>query len=196
MKSFLTTVTLTVLFITGCDQGEDGANPRAPSSDSHRAAVAKVQDGQASFEELIATVRDERSFDAAKPELGKVVSKWREAAASLAELEPPSEDLQAEFRMLITEGHRATEPTGEDMLRLISIESREAEVTRWLEEFEAAAGAVAAEMARLYGPTDYAGYAGLPIDRTRSESATPMPQDRQAEQGAAGQPATPPRAGD
>ena len=52
---------------------------------------------------------------------------------------------------MIAQGHRATEPTGEDMLRLISIENREVEVTRWLQEFASAAGAAGAEMADFTG---------------------------------------------
>lgn len=111
-----------------------------PSSDPHREAVAKFQGAQNHFKEVIATVRDEKSFDAAKPELDKIVSDWREVAAMLSQLHPPADNQQAEMRDLIADGHRITEPTGEDMLSLISIESREAEVTKWLEEFTEAGG--------------------------------------------------------
>lgn len=144
-----------LLFVAGCDQADDRGADTTPSPDNHQEAVARFQAGQRRFKELIATVRDERSFDAAKPELDKVVSDWREVAATLRGLEPPSETRQAEIRALIAKGHRAAEPTGEDMLGLISIESREAEITRWFEEFAAAGGAAGAEMVRLYGPTDY-----------------------------------------
>ena len=203
MRSFRPILALAVLVIAGCDQTEDRVAGTALSSDSHREAVAKFQDGQKRFKELIATVRDEKSFDAAKPELDKVVSDWREVATALGELDPPSKDQQAELRELIAEGHHATEPTGEDMLSLISIESREAEVTRWLEEFAAAAGAAGVEMGRLYGPTDYAGpqekapeldlsnatINGVPIDQMSNDPATILQKNQDAEDGA-GQPPT------
>jgi hypothetical protein len=196
------------LSIAGCDRGDKGSDSFTPSPDSHREIIAKFQDGQERFKGLIATVRDEKSFDAAKPELHKIVSDWREVAASLGELQPPSEEQQAEFRALIAEGHRATEPTGEDMLSLISIESREAEVTRWLEEFAAAGGAVGTEMVRLYGPTDYnkggndtpkieakfiqvgGGTEELSFDWIESASTI---ESTEAEQAGAGQPATRPQ---
>lgn len=197
MRRIFPILVLAVLFITGCNQREDGTDATVTPSDSHREAVAKFQDGQKRFKELIVKVRDEKSFDAAKPELEKVVSDWREVATALGKLEAPSEEQQAEFRKLIAEGHRATEPTGEDMLSLISIESREAEVTRWLEEFAAAAGAAGAEMGRLYGPTDYAGpeakapeidlskatINGLPIEQALSDPATLILQNQEAESG-------------
>jgi hypothetical protein len=118
--------------------------------------VAKFQGAQKRFKDLVATVRDEKSFDAAKPELDKVVSDWREVATTLGQLQPPTEMQQVEIRDLIAVGHRRTEPTGEDMLSLISIESREAEVAQWLEEFAVAGGKAGVEMSRLYGPTDHA----------------------------------------
>ena len=73
----------------------------------------------------------------------------------LVRFSPPSDEQRAKFRALIAEGHRTTKPTGEDMMSLISIKSREEEVTRWLEEFTAAGGAAGSEITRLYGATDY-----------------------------------------
>ncbi|MFC7335805.1 hypothetical protein ACFQY0_01345 [Haloferula chungangensis] len=204
MRSLLPILAIAVLFATGCDQREKSSDAKASPSDSHREAIAKFQDGQRRFKELIATVRDEKSFDAAKPGLEKVVSDWREVATVLGELEPPSEDLQVELRESIAEGHRATEPTGEDMLSLISIESRDAEVTKWLEEFVAAGGAAGAEMVRLYGPTDYAGpeaeaaqldlssatINGVTFDQALNNPTALIQQDKEAQQGGAGLPAT------
>jgi hypothetical protein len=186
MRIFRPILALAVLFIAACNQGKDGVEETTSSSDTHREAVAKFQGGQKRFKELIATVRDENSFDAAKPELDKIVSDWLQVATALRELEPPSEDQQAEVRAMIAQGHRATEPTGEDMLRLISIENREVEVTRWLQEFASAAGAAGAEMGRLYGTTDYSGpeaeapeldlsnatINGSPIDQALNDPAT------------------------
>lgn len=154
MKRFRNILALTALFVVGCNQAEDEVDRPELSPDSHRNTVAKFQDGQKRFRDLIATVRDEKSFDAAKPELDKIVANWREIATTLGELDPPSKEMQAELREMITEGHRATEPSGEDMLSLVMIESREAEVSRWLEDFVAAAGAAGLEMDRLYGLTD------------------------------------------
>jgi hypothetical protein len=156
MKSLLPILVLAMLSIVGCKKDKNEVSATVASSDQHRKAVAKFQGAQKRFKELIATVRDEKSFDAAKPELDKIVSDWREVSATLSQFQPPEDKKQAEMRDLIADGHRRTEPTGEDMLSLISIESREAEVTKWLEEFAEAGGKAMLEMVRLYGPTEYA----------------------------------------
>lgn len=160
MKRLLPILVLTTLSIIGCEKAKDGVVATAPSSDRHREAVARFQGAQKRFKELIATVRDENSFDAAKPGLDKVVFEWREVSVALSQLQPPADKQQEEIRTLIADGHRRTEPTGEDMLSLMSIESREAEVTKWLEEFAEAGGKAMLEMSRLYGPTDYAAESG------------------------------------
>jgi hypothetical protein len=161
MKSLLPILFLAMLFIVGCEKDKNEVSATVVgSSDRHREAVAKFQGAQKRFKELVATVRDEKSFDAAKPELGKIVSDWREVSATLSQFQPPEDKKQGEMRDLIADGHRRTEPTGEDMLSLISIESREAEVTKWLEEFTEAGGKAMLEMVRLYGPTEYADESG------------------------------------
>ena len=198
---------LTALLFVGCNQRDEKAADSVSASDPHQAVVEKFQTGQERFKELIATVRDEQSFDIAKPELDKVVSDWRDVASALSELESPSSELQSKLRALIAEGHRATEPTGEGMLSLISIESREAVISQWLEDFVAAGGAAGAEMTRLYGPVDYADSSNTPpkiepkfvqvgggtkelsFDWIESDSGL---ESTTAEQGGADQPATAP----
>ncbi len=98
---------------------------------------------------------------------------------------------------MIAQGHRATEPTGEDMLSLISIESREKEVTAWLEDFTSAGREAGAEILRLYGPTEYGADAakipelelgnatinGLTVDQAQGVGVTGPAQNQEAEQG-------------
>jgi hypothetical protein len=161
MKKFYPIFALAILFIAGCKQAKDtnveadASENKTSSLDSHREALAKYLDGQKSFKELIAPIRDEKSFDAAKPGLDKIISNWCDAATILAKLERPSEDHQAEFRELVTEVHRITEPTTEDVLSLMSIENRKDEITGWLEQFVAAGKAIGTETMRLYGPSNY-----------------------------------------
>jgi hypothetical protein len=161
MKKLCPILALAILFIAGCKQAKN-ANVEANTSDnktspldSHREALAKFQGGQRSFQKLIATIKDEKSFDAAKPRLDKIVSDWRDAATILAKLEPPSEGQQAEFRELVSNVHRITEPTTEDVLSLMSIETRKDEITSWLEQFVAAGKAIGTDILRLYGSSNY-----------------------------------------
>jgi hypothetical protein len=197
MKTLIPILVLPTLSIISCEKDKDGIVATAQSSDRHREAVAKFQGAQKRFKELVATVRDENSFDAAKPELDKVVSDWREVSATLSQLQPPADKQQAEIRDLIADGHRRTEPTGEDVLSLMSIESREAEVTKWLEEFTEAGGKAMSEMVRLYGPTDYAAEpakdAGIDLGNGAVLTEGPFFEAmKKAEQAGAGQPATGP----
>jgi hypothetical protein len=155
MRSLILWLALGVLLITGCQEGPDPADGADSELILLREAVATFQAGQQKFKESIATVRDEESFDAAKPALDQVIADWKEVAAVLSGLEPPDEGTRASFRVALAEGHRRTEPTGEDMLGFFSIESREAEVTRWFTAFAAAGSEVGAEFERLFGTIDY-----------------------------------------
>jgi hypothetical protein len=197
MKRLLPILFLPLLSMVSCEKAKNGIAASVPSSDHHREAVAKFQGAQERFKEIIATVKDEKSFDAAKPELEKIVSDWREVSAMLSQLQPPADNQQAEMRDLIADGHRRTEPTGENMLSLISIESREAEVTKWLEEFTEAGGKAMSEMVRLYGPTDYAAEpakdAGIDLGNGAVLTEGPLFEAmKKAEQAGARQPATGP----
>lgn len=156
MKRFRFIVALVTFAISSCNRSSDVARTGETSLDRHEETLSKFQDGQKRFKELIATIRDEKTFDAARPELTKIAADWREVATALSVLEPPAEDARARFREMISEGHRRTEPTAEDMLGLLSIESRETETSAWFEEFVAAGGKAGSEMQRLYGTTDYA----------------------------------------
>ncbi len=149
-------VALAIISTSGCNRSEKTTQVRVASLDRHEAVVAKFQDGQKRFKNLIATVRDEQSYDEARPGIDQVISDWRAVAAVLSDLSPPSEEVQVKFRKMIAEGHRRTESMPDDMLRLISIKTREAQTSAWLEDFVATAGKAGEEMRRLYGPTGYA----------------------------------------
>jgi hypothetical protein len=152
MKRRLAMLVVVVVPAIGCErpsQREIAASSQL--SDPHGEAIAGFQRAQRRFKELIATVRDEKSFDATKPELDMIVSGFRKTASRLSQLQPPPEPQRREIRHQIADGHRVTEPTGEDMLGLLSIETRATEVSQWLGEFSEAGRKAGAEMLRLYG---------------------------------------------
>lgn len=155
MKRFLPILFLPLLSIVSCERAKNGIEATGPSVDHHREAVAKFQVAQERFKKLIATVEDEKSFYAAKPELERAVSDWREVSAMLGGLQPPGDSREAEIRGLIADVHDRTRLTRVEMLRLVSIASRAAEVNKWLEAFNEAGGKAMSEMARLYGSTEY-----------------------------------------
>ena len=134
-----------------------------PDLNAHEQQVAAFQEGQLRFQELVSTIRDEASYDAARPELDLIVSGWISVAASLKTFAPPSIEEQSRIRALIDDGHKRTEPTGEDMLSLISINGREEDALAWIEEFAAAGASVGMEVIRLYGDSTH-----------RSSSDSPM----------------------
>lgn len=152
------------LTFLGCDQEKNNPGAGENSIKKHEEALAKFQNAQKSFKKLIATVRDEDSFDAAKPGLDQIIIDWKEAESLLQNLTPPSEEDQERIQQQISAGHKATEPTGEDMFSLIMIDSREAEIEKWLQEFAQAGQDVGVEMLRLYGETDYSIKARKPLD--------------------------------
>jgi len=133
------------------------------SSERHEEALAKFQEAQLSFKKLIATVRDEESFDTAHPGLDQVVVDFWEARFLFKKLTPPPEDYQVEIRKRISAGHKNTEPTSKDLMSLISIDSREEEVIAWLQDFTRAGHEVGMEMVRLYGESDYSKKANNPL---------------------------------
>ena len=136
----------------GCERpSQRGIAASTEPSDAHREAIAGLQRAQTKFKELITTVRDEQTFDSAKPELDKIVSDFRKTASRLSQLQPPPEPQRKEIRQQIADGHRGTEPTGPDMLGLLSIETRAAEVSQWLGEFSEAGRKAGVEMLRLCG---------------------------------------------
>ena len=158
MRCSHASLALAALLIASCGKSENGSGSEADSPDNHRELIEKFQGEQKRFKDLISTVRDEQSFDTAKPELDKIVSDWRGIADSLSKLDPPSEEEQSKFRILIAEGHRETEPTGEDMLSLLSIESRETEVAQWLNDLASAGVSVGSQFTRLYGEIHYGAF--------------------------------------
>ncbi|WP_264489352.1 hypothetical protein [Luteolibacter arcticus] len=103
----------------------------------------------------MSTIRDEASYDRGAPALEEVLQGFRDSAATFRALAPPSESEQVKYRQMIADGLRGAEPTGEDMLTLISIKTREAEVSEWMKEFMAVAQEAGAEALRLYGKVDY-----------------------------------------
>ncbi len=155
MKRLFPILFLPLLSIVSCGKAKNEIAATEKASDQHGEAVVRFQGVQERCMKLISTVGDAMSFDAVKPELEKLVGDCREVSALLGRLQPPADTRQAELRELIGEVHDRTGPTGEEVLRLVSIESREAEVIKWLESFNEAGGTVMVEMARLYGSTEY-----------------------------------------
>ena len=140
----------------GCERpSQPGIAASTEPSDAHREAIAGFQRAQRRFKELITTVGDEQTFDSAKPELDMIVSGFRKTASRLSQLQPPPEPQRKEIRQQIADGHRSTEPTGADMLGLLSIETRAAEVSQWLGEFSEAGRKAGVEMLRLYGQQEH-----------------------------------------
>lgn len=204
MKIFCTIIAASVaLILSGCEQSEvtGGAGD---STDSHSEAVLHFQGGQMRFKELVSTIHDEKSFDDARPELAKIAADWHEVAAILRGLQPPSEEERQRFRKMIEEGNTRSEPTSGDMIRFVMIESREAEILEWQDEFVTAAGAAGIELARLFGPIGKSGpentppefdlssatVDGVPLDQAFRDPTTFLTNENPAEQGSAGQPAT------
>ena len=156
LHAFASIVLSATTALVSCDQNDSVVNAPDNSLSKHDEAIMKFQVAQQRFKKLIRTVRDENSFDAAKPGLDQVIADWQETRLLLEKLSPPPEEDQARIREQISTGHRNTEPTGHDMMSLVMIESREIEVLAWLETFGQAGQEVGTEMVRLYGKTDYA----------------------------------------
>ena len=205
MKSICFILSLAIILLAGCDQNQADGEV-ADSLDLHRDALSRFQDGQVRFKKLMATIRDEQSYDEAKPKLDRIVADWHEVAATLRGLGPPSDQHKLEFREMIAEGHRSTEPTAMDLMSLFSIETREADITKWFQDFADAAGEAGAELSRLYGPTDYSNpeesgpvieldsevLNGASLDQFLNDPEALIPQSQKAGQGSAGQPASQP----
>lgn len=146
--------------------------------DRHVEAIEEYQKGQQLFKDTVATVRDETSYDKAVPDLEQVIQRVRRAAVLMRDLIPPEEAARARYSQMIVDGNRRTEPTGEDMMSMLTIESREDEVVAWMEAFGVSVQEVGDEMKRLYGEIDYARGMGKPIQLDRqaeqNEPANPL----------------------
>ena len=145
------------LLAGACTKEEAPVSEAASAPDPHADAIREFLKAPEQFQQVVATVRDEASFDRAAPELEKVVQKFRDAADSFKKLSPPDEANRPKYQQMIADGFRGAEPTGEDMISLVMLESREKEVTAWMESFKAAVGEAGAEAFRLYGKVDYIG---------------------------------------
>ena len=102
MKLLRPIFALAIIAVVSCDRSEQAVDVRMTSEERHEEAIAKFQGAQQRFKTLIATVRDEKSFEAARPGLDQVISDWSEVALELRDLAPPSEDDQARFREMIS----------------------------------------------------------------------------------------------
>jgi hypothetical protein len=143
------------LIAGACTKEEAPVAEAASAPDPHAAAIREFLRAPEQFKQVVATVRDEASFDRATPGLEEVVTKFRDAAAGFKKLSPPAEPDRQKYQQMIAEGFRGAEPTGEDMISLVMLKSREKEVTARMESFRAAAGEAGAEAFRLYGKIDY-----------------------------------------
>jgi hypothetical protein len=143
-------------------KGNQPAAAAVAAADPHEAAIREFQGGQQRFKELVAGIRDEKSYDEAAPALDKIVADWKQVAEKLKKLEAPAEAERERYRKMISEGHRLSEPIAKDMIRLVLVESREEQLGRWLKSFTDAGGEAGWELTRLYGMTDYSQDATAP----------------------------------
>lgn len=139
-----------------CTKEESPLAEAESDPDPHADAIREFLKAPEQFKQVVATVRNEASFDRAAPGLEEVVTKFRDAAAGFKKLSPPAEADRPRYQRMIADGFRGAEPTAEDMISLVMLESREKEVTAWMESFKAAAGEAGAEISRLYGNIGYA----------------------------------------
>jgi hypothetical protein len=144
------------LLAGACTKEEAPASNAASTPDPHADAIREFLKAPEQFQQVVATVRDEASFDRAAPGLAEVVQKFRDAAAGFKKLSPPAESDRGKYQQWIADGFRGAEPTGEDMIHLAMLEGREKEVTAWMESFMAAVGEAGSEISRLYGNIGYA----------------------------------------
>lgn len=144
------------LLAGACTKEEVPASNAASTPDPHANAIRVFLKAPEQFKRVVGTVRDEASFDRAAPGLAEVVQKFKDAAQGFKKLSPPDEADRPRYQKMIADGFRGAEPTAEDMISLVMLESREKEVTAWMESFKAAAGEAGAEISRLYGNIGYA----------------------------------------
>lgn len=150
MRAALLLLHFSLAFFGGCSD-------RSSSDvvvDHHSDAIRQFRAAQQLFKTTVATVRDEASYDKAAPRLEQVVKSFRQVAVIMKDLSPPAESARDNYRKMILDGSLRSEPTGEDMMSILAIESREKEVAVWMEAFVAAGQDAGAEMKRLYGRTD------------------------------------------
>ena len=128
-----------------------GACSEKGSGDAHADAIREFQKGQELFVKTVATIRDADGYDKAAPALNQVVESFQHTAALMKKLSPPDEADRAKYRKMIEEGNGRTEPTGEDMMSILTIDGREQQISDWLEAFTKAGQEAGVQMARLYG---------------------------------------------
>lgn len=157
IKKHLNMLASCLLLLAGaCNKEKIPAAGAASTPDPHDDAIREFLKAPEQFKQVVATVRDEASFDRAAPGLAEVVRNFKEAAEGFRELSPPDEVDRPRYQKMVADGFRGAEPTAEDMISLVMLESREKEVTAWMESFKAAAGEAGAEISRLYGNIGYA----------------------------------------
>lgn len=151
MKIFRRFTICSLLFLCACSKKDSGAS----TVDQHALAILEFQEAQQIFKDTVVTVRDEASYDKAAPVLDQVIKDFRRSALLMKELSPPEEAARFRYREMIVDGHQQAEPTGEDMMSILTIKSREQEVTAWMEAFVAAGQEAGVEITRLFGEIDY-----------------------------------------
>ena len=128
------------------DNSEEHANARDVILDDY-------QEAQQKFKITVAKIRDTQSFDKHISQLEDVVARFNRVADELKQLDPPDKELSIHIRKRIEQGNEASEPTGEDMLSLISIENRSKDVQVWIDSFTFSGRRVGSEFIRLYPTT-------------------------------------------
>jgi hypothetical protein len=121
-------------------------------TNAHEVVIEEFQITQMEFKNLVSEIRDTTSYDLAAPRLKNITNEFDRIASALKALDPPDFELAESIRRKIEEGNRAAEPTGEDMISLISIEGREDEAQAWIAEFALSGQRLGTELTRLYPP--------------------------------------------
>ena len=145
------------LFVAACSEEEPAAVEKAAISDPHGDAIREMLKAPRRFQEVVATIHDEASYDRAAPGLSEVVDQFKKSAAIFRELNPPEDTERAKYRQMIAEGTQGAEPTGRDIIALISVKGRDKEIHAWMDAFAESHQEVKTEVGRLYGEIAVAG---------------------------------------
>ena len=105
---------------------------------------------QENFKFSIDLIEDEASFDSASLSLGQSIVSLAALAENMKLLKMPSLEEKEACREIVFKA-LATQPSADSALDLLTIESREKEVTVLLSDYASALRKVEEECARLYG---------------------------------------------
>ncbi|MEZ7955766.1 MAG: hypothetical protein QMC23_04675 [Rubritalea sp.] len=151
MKFFIYMIALiSSLFACSCKDGEATVN--AERENTHEVIIDDYQQTQLKFNRLVRKIRDTKSYDLAAPRLEEIVVEFERLSSELKKLDPPNTELSKSMRRQIEKGNKASEPTGEDISSLMSVEGRGEQVQIWLKTFVSSGQKIGRQFTRLYTP--------------------------------------------